>query len=215
METLEIINQKTKEAYNKAAHKYYDLFSNELKNKPYDKKFIDSYLGYLDSHSIIGDMGCGPCGHIAKYVAKKGHNIIGIDISERCIEVARIHFQEIKFEVGDISNLRYKSNYFDGLISYYSVIDTPKIYINKVLNEFNRVLKKDGLLLLVLKEGNEDGYQEELLGIKTQIYMSLFTKDEIEKYLETSNFEIIKMEKREPYTDEIQINRIFSISKKK
>jgi len=215
MDALEIINQQTKKSYNKAAQRYYDLFYNELDNKPYDKKFIDNFLSYFNNDSVICDMGCGPCGHIENYVFQKGIKIVGIDISEKCIEIAEKHFPDIKFELGDFSKLKCRNDYYDGLISYYSIIDTPKIYINEILKEFNRILKKNGLLLLAVKEGIGEGYQNELLGIKTKIYFSLFTEEEIKTYLEDNGFEITKMQKRKPYEDEIKINRIFSISKKK
>ncbi|MFZ0452847.1 MAG: methyltransferase domain-containing protein [Ignavibacteriaceae bacterium] len=215
MESLERINQQTKKSYNRAAQKYYDLFYDELDKKPFDKEFIDSYLNYFNTDSIICDAGCGPCGHVENYVFQKGFNIIGTDISDKCIEIAQKHFPKIKFEPGDFSKLKYSNDYYDGLISYYSIIDTPKIYMNKILGEFNRVLKKNGYLLLAVKEGNEEGCRNELLGIKTKIYFSLFTEEEIKTFLEANGFEIIKIQKRNPYEDEIEINRIFSISKKK
>lgn len=215
MQSLEAINNETKKAYNKAAEKYYNLFYDELDNKPFDKDFLDIYLNNFNSSSIICNAGCGPCGHIENYALKKDIGITGIDISERCIEIARKHFPEIRFDTGDFSKLQCSDNYYDGLISYYSIIDTPKIYVDKILKEFNRVLKQNGLLLLVVKEGKEEGFQYELLGIKTKIYYSLFTEEEIETYLTANNFEIIKMQKRNPYQEEIKINRIFSISKKK
>ena len=214
MESIEIVNRKTQKAYNKAAQKYYDLFYNELDKKPFDKEFIDTFLSYFNGESIICDVGCGPCGHIENYVLQKGIKIIGVDISEKCIEIARKQFPEIHFEVGDFSNLKYNDNHFDGLISYYSIIDTPKIYVDKIMKEFNRVLKKNGLLLLVVKEGEEEGYQNELLGIKTDIYVSFFKTGEIKKYLEANGFEIVKIQTRSPYDDEIKMNRIFSISRK-
>ncbi len=214
MESLGQINQKTRAAYNKAAQKYYDLFNDELCRKEFDKKFIDNYLKYFGSASIICDAGCGPCGHIDNYVFQKGFKIIGIDISEKCIEIAKYHFPQIQFETGDFAELTYKDNYFDGLISYYSIIDTPKIYVSKILKEFNRVLKKNGHLLLVVKEGETEGFEKELIGIKTNIYYSLFTEKEIKAFLDECGFGDIKIEKRKPYKDEIQVNRIFSISRK-
>ena len=88
MESLESINLKTKAAYNSAAQRYYDLFKDELEKKGFDKNFIDSYLEYFNSGSVICDAGCGPCGHIDNYIFQKGIKIIGIDISEECIEIA-------------------------------------------------------------------------------------------------------------------------------
>jgi ubiquinone/menaquinone biosynthesis C-methylase UbiE len=150
MESLEKINHKTRKAYNKAAVKYYELFYDELDKKEYDKEFIDMYLKNFNSGSLICDLGCGPCGHIENYVFQKEIKIIGIDISERCIEIAKNQYPEIHFETGDFTNLNYNDNYFDGLISYYSMIDTPKVYMSKILGEFYRVLKKDGYLLVVV-----------------------------------------------------------------
>ncbi len=182
MEPLQAINLKTKSAYNKAAQKYYDLFYDELDKKPFDKEIIDTSLNYLNPGSIFCDAGCCLCGYIENYISKKGFVITGIDISERCIEIAREHFPEIKYETGDFSNLKYDDNSIDGIISYHSIIDAPKIYLSKIFKEFNRVLKREGLLILAVKEGEEEGNQEELPGIEAKIYL---------------------------YADEIQINRIF------
>ena len=75
-------------------------------------------------------------------------------------------------------------------------------------------MKKNGYLLLAVKEGISEGYENDLLGIKTEIYYSLFTEKEINTCLKKSGFENIITEKRIPYEDEIQINRLYSISRK-
>ena len=214
MDTLKNINQKTREAYNKAAEKYKQLFYNELDKKEFDRNILDEFSSYFHSDSIVLDAGCGPCGHTTSYLSKKGFNVIGIDISEKCIELAMEHNSDVHFEVGDFSELKYRNNYFDGIISYYSLIDTPKIFVKNVLYEFKRVLKPGGVLLLTVKEGRTEGYQNELLGIEVEIFFTLFTKDEIRLYLTESGFEIITLHQRQPYTDEIEIDRIFVLAKK-
>jgi ubiquinone/menaquinone biosynthesis C-methylase UbiE len=214
MESLEIVNEFIRNSYNKVAQKYYELFYKELEGKEFDKRFLDEYLNLLNTNSIICSAGCGPCGHIEKYIYQKGFKIIGIDISEKCIEIAKSNNSAIQFEVGDFSKISFEDQYFDGLVSYYSIIDTPKIYLNKIFKEFHRVLKKNGFLFLVVKEGNTEGYEKEILGIETKIYFSLFTEEEIKTYLESEGFETIKIRSRIPYEDEIKIKRIFSISKK-
>lgn len=213
-ESFDDINQKTRQSYNIAAEKYQKLFFDELDEKEFDKNYLDEFSKYFSSNSIICDAGCGPCGHIAKYLTDRGLNVIGIDISEKCVEIAQRNYPAIRFEAGDFSNLNFNDDYFDGIISYYSIVDTPKRYINQVLNEFKRVLKIGGYLLLVVKEGLTEGFQSDLLGIETEIYFSLFTQQEIEHFLKSNDFQIIKIEQRKPYPDEIKLDRIFSISKK-
>lgn len=213
-ETLEEINRLTQAAYNKAAQKYYDLFYDELEKKEFDRKFIDDYLDYLNPGSLICSAGCGPCGHIENYISQRGFKVVGIDISEKCIKIAKEHFPELRFETGDFTKMKYQDEYFDGIVSYYSIIDTPGCYLNEVLKEFKRVLKKDGYLLIVVKEGTTEGYEEDLLGIPTKIYYSLFTKEKIEAALTKAGFEKITTIQRKPYRDEIQIERIYSIGRK-
>ena len=214
MKELKAINELTKEAYNKAAKKYYDMFYDELDKKQYDKEFIDIYLSNLGKGSVILDAGCGPCGHIDKFVSCKGFEVIAIDISEKCIEMARNNSPGIRFITMDFADMGFLDSSFDGIISYYSIIDTPKIYLGKVLNEFRRVLKKNGMLFLTVKSGDGEGFQKELLGMKTQLYVSLFTEGELKNILESNNFEITNLEKRKPYDDEINIDRLYTICKK-
>lgn len=214
MESLERINHLTRLAYNKAAQKYYDLFYDELEKKEFDRRFLDEYLNLFEPGSLICSAGCGPCGHVESYIFNKGFNVVGVDISEKCIEIARNHYSNIQFEVGDFTSLKYNDNHFDGMISYYSIIDTPKIHLDSLMKEFNRVLKRNGYLLLVVKEGQSEGYEKELLGIKSKIFYSLFTEKEIKDALVRNGFENVRTLRRMPYKEEIQISRIFSISKK-
>ena len=214
MDTLESINALTRQTYNLAAQKYHDHFHNEMNEKEYDRKLLDSFVAKFNKDSLICDAGCGPSGHIGRYLFKKGIKVIGVDISEKCVELARLNNPEMKFECADIGSMPFNDNSFDGLISYYSIINTPKIYVSKVFDEFRRVLKPDGYLLVAVKAGMSEGYIDDLLGIKTKIYNTLFTKDEIVNYFKGSGFQIEFIDTRNPYDFEISNERIFAIGKK-
>jgi ubiquinone/menaquinone biosynthesis C-methylase UbiE len=144
----------------------------------------------------------------------KGIKVVGVDISEKCIELAKLNNPEMKFEYADISNLLFDDNSFDGLISYYSIINTPKNYIPKIFSEFRRVLKPDGYLLVAVKAGTTEGYIDDLLGIKTKTYFSLFTQEDIVNYFSQAGFLLEFFDKRNPYDFEISNERIFAIGKK-
>ena len=64
MDNLKHINSLTEQAYNLTAKKYHDLFHNEMDEKEYDKKLLDSFAAKFNSNSLICDAGCGPSGHI-------------------------------------------------------------------------------------------------------------------------------------------------------
>jgi ubiquinone/menaquinone biosynthesis C-methylase UbiE len=214
MENLKQINQKTRSAYNLAAEKYYRLFYDELDKKEFDRNILDEFSSCFDKNSIVCDAGCGPCGYLDSYISGKGINVIGIDISDKCIDIAKRNNPNIKFERSDFSNLKYNDCYFDGIISYYSIIDTPKAFIPDVLIEFKRVLKKGGHLLVVVKKGVEDGFINNLLGIKTEIYFSSFNESELKELIAKAGFKIEKCITRNPYDFEIQNDRIYIICRK-
>ena len=83
-----------------------------------------------------------------------------------------------------------------------------------IFQEFNRVLKKDGKILIVVKKGNTEGYVDELEGYKTRLYFTNFTEDELSNYLEASGFELTFLETRQPYSFEIPVERIYVIGRK-
>lgn len=197
-----------------AAERYYELFKDEMKKKEYDRVLLDKFASNFDSKSIICDVGCGP-GHITRYLFDKGLNVFGIDISERCIEIARKENPKMRFQVMDMTRLDIADESIDGIVSFYSIIHTPKRLINILFGEFNRVLRKDGEILIVVKKGSTEGYVDELVGFKTRLYFTNFTETELENYLQTSGFELTSMETRQPYDFEITVGRIYAVGKKR
>ncbi|MGD8545912.1 MAG: class I SAM-dependent methyltransferase [Candidatus Bathyarchaeota archaeon] len=213
MEEILQINEKTRKSFNLAAEKYYELFKDEMQQKEYDRLLLDKFAGDFDSNSVIYDMGCGP-GHITRYLFDKGLDVLGIDVSEKCIQIAQRENPKMRFQVMDMTRLNIKDESIDGIISFYSIIHTPKRYMHLLFREFNRVLKKYGKILIVVKKGKTEGYIDELEGFKTQLYFDNFVEEEITSYLETNGFEVIFLETRQPYDFEMPVERIYAIGRK-
>jgi SAM-dependent methyltransferase len=214
METVEAINAKTREAYNLAASRYHELFHDELQEKEYDRKLLDRFARSLGRDALVCDAGCGPSGHIGRYLFDKGIRVLGVDIADRCVELARRQNPAMRFERCDMAELPVADETFDGIIAYYSIIDTPKKLVGRFFREFHRVLKPGGRLLIAVKAGSGEGYRTELLGMDIEIYFSLFTQDEIRRYFEDQRFDVELLEQRDPYAHEIDVARIFCIGRK-
>ncbi len=214
MHSLELAHAKARTAYNLAAQKYHDLFSNELNEKEYDRNLLDAFARRFTDNSVICDVGCGPSAHIGRYVLEKGINVVGVDISDQCVEMARRCNPGMRIEQGDATGLPFNSESFDGIISYYSIIHSPKDCTHRYFSEFHRILKPGGYLLVAVKAGTSEGYLTELLGITTDIYFALFTEREITECFVDARFELEFIERRNPYDFEIQNERIFAIGRK-
>ena len=214
MDSLDVVNAKTRHAFNLAAQRYHELFHDEMNEKAYDRQLLSSFAGNFNKDSLVCDAGCGPSAHIGRYVFEKSIPVLGVDIADRCVELARLHNPAMRFERGDVGEMAFADGTFDGIIAYYSIIDTPKSHIERLFREFHRVLKPGGRLLVAVKAGSTEGYLTELLGMETEIYFSLFTQDEIRRYYEAAGFSVEFLEQRNPYDFEINAERIFAIGRR-
>ena len=101
------------------------------------------------------------------------------------------------------------------MISFYSIIHTPKKEVNSVIKEFNRLLKKGGKLLIVVKKGKSEGIINDDWYEGNEIYFSNFMEADLTSYLNQNSFEIDFIETRKPYDNELDIDRIYIIGTKK
>jgi len=108
------------------------------------KKIKENCLG-----KKLLDFGCGNGVH-SIFPAKCGAEVVGIDLSEPSLEIARRRAKrervqdKISFLAMDCENLEFESNSFDIVLDggAFSSLD-----LNKVFPEITRVLKPDGLLI--------------------------------------------------------------------
>ena len=208
---LRQINEFTNTAYDKTAVKYHVNFKNEIEQKEYDRLLLERFSSSLNKNSLVCDAGCGPSVQAGKYLLGKGHRIIGIDISKRCIDIASSYMPEIDFKVMDMIKTDFKNDTFDGIISFYSIIHTPKKYLNKMFAEFNRILKPQGKLLVVVKKGIGEGIIDDDWYEGNKIYFTNFLEYEIINLITNNNFKFDFLDTRRPYDFEFKVERIYAI----
>jgi ubiquinone/menaquinone biosynthesis C-methylase UbiE len=200
--------------YDNVAEKYHNQFRFEMDQKEFDRLFLDKFSKQLGISTRILDAGCGPSGHIGKYLFDKGHIIVGIDISPKCIEIASKYNSELDYVVMDMANMTFGKNYFDAILAYYSIMYTPKNSVDKIISEFYRVLKPNGKLLIVLKKGFSDEVLEDYWDEGNPVYYTLYQETEIQNILIRNKFSIQHIETRTPYDFELKIDRIYIIATK-
>ncbi len=87
-------------------------------------------------------------GHLTKYLYNLGYNIVGTDLFEEMLIIARKNVPEVKFLKMDMRKLRFKQK-FDAVICLgrsFTYMTTNKD-VDAALRSFNRVLKKGGILV--------------------------------------------------------------------
>jgi SAM-dependent methyltransferase len=124
------------------------------KDKNYTKEcdFVESVFkkNHLKVRRIL-DLGCGTGGH-SLVLAKRGYEVVGVDISNEMLNIARSKAKaaklSVKFIQGDITKLNLKEK-FDAVISMFAVIgyQTTEKNILKSFGAAKKHLLPGGLFL--------------------------------------------------------------------
>lgn len=132
---------------------YYDLFAHL--NVPFfnigGRSSIDQLVEmcHIGPSSRVLEVGCGTGGN-ACYIAKKyGCNIVGIDVAEHMVQMARERAiaeglaNKASFDSGDANHLKFADGTFDAVIT---VFVSQFLDIQQAFKEFARVLKQGGYI---------------------------------------------------------------------
>ena len=151
------------------------------KNYVYGKlpaKFLAENYNYLKPSSRVLDMGMGE-GRNAVFLAQKGHQVTGIDISSVAVKKARLLAKEknvvIKSVVGTLNKYKIKPESFDAIICFY--------YVDRELNKkMIEWLKPAGIIIYeayTTEQNKKKSYY-----LKPQELLTMFPDTHILKFQE-------------------------------
>ncbi|GGK73675.1 class I SAM-dependent methyltransferase [Mangrovihabitans endophyticus] len=102
----------------------------------------------LQPNSSILEIGCGTGHWLALMARHLGIRPVGLDISQNMLRIAR-HAGNTELVTAEASGLPFQEGAFDGVISPFNALDHTVRYA-RAFGEIRRVLKPDGLALLML-----------------------------------------------------------------
>lgn len=169
------------------------------------RKSLEKRLKYYSSmlKGKILDAGCGE-GTFSLNIAKIAEvkEVTGIDLSKtaikKCTEQAKKSNLSDKamFRTGSITDLPFKNDAFDSVFAFEIVehiVDTEKMF-----QELNRVLKKDGYLGITTVDFNKlkiiiiSLFYFETYFDPTTPHIRFFTKNTLKRMLEKNGFKVIR-----------------------
>lgn len=156
------------------------------------KEWLDLLSSKLKKGDAILDLGCGN-GRAVKYFVDNGFQGIGIDISDKMLDLARKHIPKGKFLKREFSKLDFKPNSIDAVISFFALNHIPKSQFKDVMNSCKNILKKNGFLLLGMVKGNDEGFFKGFYDKDMSLYGAGYTKKEIVDILESTGYEVLKI----------------------
>lgn len=151
-----------------------------------------SYLERLDCllrpNSLILDLGCGAGLPVDRWLVDKGHRVIGLDISEAMLALARRNVPEARYEMSDIAALAKGSYSVDAVVSFFTIIHVDRRIHSDLLYRIRSWLSRDGAMLVTMGRDDWEG-EEGFYGVKMR--WSHFDRDTNRRLIEENGFSIV------------------------
>ena len=106
---------------------------------------VSSFCALRGGEVKVLDMACGT-GDVSIALRRKGLDVVGADISENMLALARKKAPEIDFRYGDASELPFADGSFDAVTIAFGIRNFDKRA--QCIRELHRVLKDGGMLAI-------------------------------------------------------------------
>ena len=155
----------------------------------------DKFISYLKKGDVILDVGCAG-GTKSKYLIDHELEVLGIDLSDKMIEIAKREVPQGRFQVMDLMDLNTLEQTFDGIFCQAVLVHVPKKDAPLAIEGMTDRLKDGGYLYFAVKE-MLPGQIEEMIkpendyGYEYQRFFSFYSLDELTQLLNKVGMNVI------------------------
>ena len=180
----------TAKAFHKLADRYRDKY---MDLAIYD----DSYLEFCDmlppGRARVLDAACGP-GNVARYLMTRRPelDLLGIDLAQRMVELAREAVPSARFVVHDCRHLVELHLRFDGIICAFGLPYLSTDEAMSFIREASGALDPGGVLYLSTMLGKSEDSGFEACSSGDQVYVNYHSEDRILGCLQACGFLVVK-----------------------
>ncbi|WP_367038504.1 methyltransferase domain-containing protein [Streptomyces sp. Je 1-332] len=156
-----------RESYDQVADTYVHLLATtgmgDIRRHPWLKASIDAFADTVGDLGPVLDVGCGP-GTVTGYLAERGLDVSGVDLSPRMVENARRLHPQCRFSVASATELDLDEASLGGVLGWWSLFNLPRDILPQVLALFARALQPGGHFITATHVGEQDKVRTEAYG---------------------------------------------------
>ncbi|UED84854.1 class I SAM-dependent methyltransferase [Streptomyces profundus] len=156
-----------RDSYDRVADNYVQMVVTtgigDIRRHPWLKASIDAFADTVSGLGPVLDVGCGP-GTVTAYLAERGLDVSGVDLSPRMIENARRLHPRCRFSVGSATELDLAEASLGGVLGWWSLFNLPRPVLPQVLALFAHALKPGGHFITATHVGDGDKPRTECYG---------------------------------------------------
>lgn len=180
------ITVNTRAVYNSIADQYAesveDLFAPAVR---------EDFVSRIPKGGKVLDVGCA-AGRDSRYFDSIGFEVVGVDFSDKLLDIAKEKAPGIQFVQQDVRDLQFPDASFDGIYASAVLLHLKREEVKPVLEKFYAMLKPNGILGIQVKEGEGEGVVKETLSDGKARYFMYFGKEEVENMVKQAGFSLHK-----------------------
>ncbi|HEY3556263.1 MAG TPA: DUF480 domain-containing protein [Kribbella sp.] len=198
---------RVRSAYDAVATAYADELLDELDGLPFERWLLDRVIADANGRPVV-EVGSGT-GHVTAYLAGRGADATGIDLSPEMVAEARRRFPQLRFEVGDLRRLGRPptTSGWAAVLAWYSLIHLAASELPDAIAALTRPLDPGGRLVLALHAGDEIHHVDEFLGHEVNLDYVLHNPAQMVQLLESAGLTDVEWYLRGPVTARAETTR--------
>lgn len=199
-EGSEVRDERVRSAYDNVASSYAEHLVDELDGLPFETWLLDRVVAGAAGQPVV-DLGSGP-GHVTSYLAGRGADATGIDLSPAMVAEARRRFPALTFEVGDLRRLSRPaaSAGWAAVLGWYSLIHFAASELPAAVAALARPLAPGGWLVLAMHAGTAVRHMDEWFGHEVDLDFVLHDRADVVRAVEAAGLIGLEWYLRGPVT---------------
>ena len=172
-----------RKGYNRIAREY------QADRHVFDQReVLETLASLLVKGARVLDVGCGAGVPVTCFLVESGFDVVGVDFSESMLELAREKVLGAEYVKGSMTGLGLKSDSFDGLTAFYSIIHVPRERHFSLFEDFHRILRPEGVMLICMGPDDWEAV-EEYYG--ADMFWSHYSPEKTLQLVEDAGFQIM------------------------
>ncbi|GAA2610143.1 class I SAM-dependent methyltransferase [Paractinoplanes durhamensis] len=172
------------EVFDQLAEKY----QGEHSSNPFQAALVERISALLPAGTSVVDLGCGTGVPTAKILAESDHRVVGVDISEGMLKLARDQVPAAEFVHANFAELPDDFGEFEAVTAFFSLLMLSKADIEKTLGKVAGWLKPGGYFAVGMVNFDGDSLPFEFLGVPVTV--SGYLEPDLKAVLEAHGFAV-------------------------
>ncbi|RSM65455.1 SAM-dependent methyltransferase [Actinoplanes sp. ATCC 53533] len=169
-----------------------ELYQGEHSHNPFQAALVEKVAALVPVTSPILDLGCGTGVPTARILTGSGHRVVGVDISEGMLKLAREQVPAAEFVRADFRELNGDLGTFGAVTAFFSLLMLSRAEIKQTLTKIADHLEPGGWFALGMVDLDADSLPVEFLGVP--VFVTGYPQDQLAERLTEAGFRVESIE---------------------